>query len=76
MKSPSDKCPECGGHQLYETQTGARGGYGPNLLPGLGRFLTGAKMNVVLCETCGLFRLYADGRGLEKLQSSPKWRRQ
>ncbi len=75
MERPTGNCPECGG-QLHTTETGAKGGYGPNLLPGLGRFLSGARMNVVLCEDCGLLRLYADRSVLQKLQSSPKWRRE
>lgn len=61
-------CPACGAQEMYTTQTGANGGHGPALLPGLSRFLKPAKLEIVLCGRCGHVSFYATKASLEKLQ--------
>jgi predicted nucleic-acid-binding Zn-ribbon protein len=68
------KCGDCGGN-LYETTTASNGGYGPALLPGLGRFMHYARFRVVVCEACGLTRFYADSQARSRLAGSGRWRR-
>jgi predicted nucleic-acid-binding Zn-ribbon protein len=68
------KCSSCGSEDLHRTQgVNARGGYGPDLLPGLGGFWSGAKIEVVVCANCGLTQLYADEKARTQLASSNKW---
>ena len=73
--TPSDSraCRDCGGHSLYRTTASSGGGYGPILLPGLGRFLKMADFHVVVCADCGLTRFYAAAEALAKLRSSSRW---
>ncbi len=67
-------CPGCGGSSLYQNRdVESRGGYGPDLLPGLGGFVRSAKFVVVVCSTCGLTRFYAQLEAREKLGDSKKW---
>lgn len=82
MKTETAKCPECGGESLHETITSCGGGYGPDLLSGLGRWGLGgliqiefAKFRVVMCEACGLTRFYAEEAARAKLPKAKLWRR-
>ena len=73
---PKKQCPECGSNNLHESKpVAAAGGYGPDLLPGLGRLLSSAQFSVVLCADCGLARYYATKDTIERVGSSSKWRR-
>jgi hypothetical protein len=36
----------------------ARGGYGPNLLPGVGDWLTGGQFDLCICAACGFVRTF------------------
>jgi len=74
MNSNRQKCPECGGQELFSTTTGSGGGYGPILLPGLGSFLRLAKFRVVVCAACGLARFYADEQARARLPQAKVWR--
>ena len=38
---------------MFTTRTSANGGYGPTLLPRLGKLFSSAKFDVYLCGTCG-----------------------
>ncbi len=68
-------CPGCGGRTLYRSEdVGAGGSHGPDLLPGLGRFVSSAKFVVVVCRDCGLTRLYAQPEARAKLKDSKKWK--
>ena len=67
-------CANCCGQSLYVTNTNATGAYGPNLLPGLGSFLSSAKFHVVLCADCGYTTFFADEAAREKVRNSWKWR--
>jgi predicted nucleic-acid-binding Zn-ribbon protein len=69
------KCVECSSPRLFETTTGANGGYGPTLLPGLGRFLHVPRFRVLICESCGLTRFYAEPAARSRLEDSKHWRR-
>ncbi|MEY4916594.1 MAG: hypothetical protein RL616_507 [Verrucomicrobiota bacterium] len=68
-------CPECGQNNLYSAMTNSRGGYGPDLLPGLSRFLISATFKVVTCADCGLTRFYAAEEARKKIPSSQAWRK-
>ena len=67
-------CPHCDGTSLYEAEADARGGYGPDLLPGLGAFFGGAKFRVVVCSDCGATQFFAEEKARAKLADSRKWR--
>ena len=76
MRNPISPCPNCQGKRLYESQdVSAGGGYAPNYLPGLGGFWTAEKFRVVLCQDCGLTRLFAREQAMKKLPESKKWTR-
>ena len=66
-------CPECAGHSLYQTTTRSGGGYGPILLPGLGRFLRMADFHVIVCADCGLTRFYAEQDARAQLLAAKRW---
>ena len=66
-------CPECGGHSLFKTTVESGGGHGPFLLPGLGKFLSYAEMQIRVCADCGLTRFYAEPAARAKLRTSDRW---
>ena len=70
-------CPNCESSRLYKTKqpVASGGGHSPNLLPGLGRFWSTQKFDVVVCQDCGLMRFFARPEARAKLQSSTKWQR-
>ena len=70
-------CPQCRSSNVYRTvkPIGSGGGYAPNLLAGLGELFKNPKVHVVVCETCGLIRQFAQRDALGKLSSSKKWER-
>ena len=74
----TNKCKQCGEESLYKTEgVFARGGYGPDLLPGLASIWSirnGAKFQVVACSNCGLTQFYADEKTRTKLATSEKWK--
>lgn len=74
--SPQTICPECHGDNLY-THGGisARGGYGPDLLPGAGGIFASAKMRSIVCRDCGLIRFYAGNEALERITPENGWRK-
>ena len=68
-------CPNCGGANLFETDgVPAVGAYSPNLLPGLGNAIHRATLRIVVCERCGLTRLFAGEKARRNLTTSSKWR--
>ena len=70
------QCSECGSNNLHASKpVAAAGGYGPDLLPGLGKLLSSAQFTVVLCADCGLARYYATKETIERLGNSSKWRK-
>ena len=69
-------CPQCDGTEVYERQNiKVKGGYGPDLLPGLGPWYCGAKVTVAVCRTCGFVRLFATQEARDKASQSEKWTR-
>lgn len=75
MKTPTSHCPECEGLSLFRTTTASGGGYGPILLPGLGRFMRVADFEVVVCADCGLTRFYASEDARSQLGGARRWQR-
>ena len=75
MNTNPKPCPECGGPTLYRFATKAGGPYGPCFLPGLGSFLTLARLKVIVCGDCGLTRFFAEPGALAKLPRARAWRR-
>lgn len=68
-------CPNCHGTTLYEgPDTSAGGGYAPNYLPQLGRFMRTARFRLVVCRDCGLTRFFAEPEARAKLKESRRWR--
>jgi len=68
-------CPGCGNRTLYQSENvGAGSSHGPDLLPGLGKFVSSAKFVVVVCRDCGLTRFYAQPEARAKLKDSKKWK--
>jgi len=69
-------CPNCTSTNLYKTERiSAGGGYAPYYLPGLGKFLSSAKFDVVVCADCGLTRFFAREDACMRLKKSTQWRR-
>lgn len=69
-------CPECDGTNLHvHGGIAAKGGYGPDLLPGTSGIFTSAKMKAVVCKDCGLVRFYASQEALARITSDRDWQR-
>ncbi len=69
-------CPECKGANLYaQSGISARGGQGPDLLPGASSTFTSAKMRSVVCRDCGLVRFYASDEALARITPANGWRK-
>lgn len=69
-------CPECDGTHLYvHGDISAKGGYGPDLLPGTSGIFISAKMKAVVCKDCGLIRYYASQEALAKVTNDHGWQR-
>jgi predicted nucleic-acid-binding Zn-ribbon protein len=71
----SKECSDCGGRNLYTTKVSAGGGYAPNYLPQLGSPWSAPKFDVVLCQDCGLTRVYAPEEARRKVSAAKKWTR-
>jgi DNA-directed RNA polymerase subunit RPC12/RpoP len=71
------ECSNCGGRQLFRARkpVSAGGGYAPNHLPGLGGAFAAAKLDVIVCQLCGLTRFFARREALERLPTSSRWER-
>ncbi len=55
----SKKCPECGSRRIYTKKVSVlNGGYGPDLLPGVGGLFKGRKFQLYICGDCGLTKFY------------------
>jgi hypothetical protein len=70
----TEPCPNCSGGTLYARSVDGAGGTF-QLLPGLGSFLSYAKLQVVICGDCGLIRLFADESATAKLAHADDWQR-
>ncbi len=69
-------CPDCESTNLYvQGDIAAKGGYGPDLLPGTSGIFVYAKMKTVVCKDCGFIRLYASEDALAKVTSDRGWQR-
>jgi hypothetical protein len=70
-----EACVECGAKSLFVSPAAAaNGGQGPELLRGLGGWLSRAKMRVVVCKACGLMRLYAEDEACDRLGNPNGWK--
>jgi len=69
-------CPSCGSTQIWVATTDANGGYGPTLLPKLGKMFKPAKFDVHLCGKCGHVSFFVTEATLANLDrsGSGKWR--
>jgi DNA-directed RNA polymerase subunit RPC12/RpoP len=70
-------CSNCQGKRLFKTKkpVSSGGGYAPDVLPGLSTMWKSGKLDVVVCQDCGLVRSFARPEAIEKLEESPKWQR-
>lgn len=70
------RCPECDSTDLHvHGDVAAKGGYGPDLLPGASGIFVYAKMRAIVCRGCGLIRLYASQDALRKIDGDHGWQR-
>jgi predicted nucleic-acid-binding Zn-ribbon protein len=68
------KCSNCGSDSLYVTRVASGGGYGPQLLPGLGKFLRFPYFHLVACSDCGYVHFFMDEDAKSKLAQCKKWK--
>lgn len=68
-------CPNCGSDDIYKTKPISAHAHATNLLPGLGEFLSYARMIPTVCSDCGLIRYFADEKACGKLKHSKKWKK-
>ncbi len=64
------QCPNCGGNSLYKTKTKFGPGFGQDVLPGLGQFMSPAKFSVVMCSQCGVMQFFAEEEARTKLSEA------
>ena len=76
MMRPSP-CPNCQSKDMFKTvkPVSSGGGYAPDNLPGIGGRFGSAKFEVIVCNSCGLTRWFAEKDALAKLPTSKKWER-
>jgi predicted nucleic-acid-binding Zn-ribbon protein len=76
MKNPVS-CPNCQSRNLYKTNkpVASGGGYGPNLLPGLGRWFREGRFDLLVCRDCGLTQFFVHEEDRGDLDDSKKWER-
>ena len=71
MNSNDKSCRNCGHKEWYAKDVGARGGYGPNLLP-IGGFFSSPQFRIRVCGGCGLVEWFVPedllGKVKEKFQ--------
>ena len=75
MDRDKSACVTCGGRELFATTTEASGPLGPDLLPGIGSILRGARLELVVCASCGHLELGLPEKSRKELAGSKKWRR-
>jgi len=63
------ECDHCGGGELLQSKVSARGGQGPDLLPGTGWF-GHAEFTIQVCSGCGRVYWWVKGEDLEKVKES------
>ena len=69
-------CPECKGTDLLvHDNIAARGSYGPDLLPGGGKWYAVPRMTSLVCRGCGHIRHFASKDTLERLSNDRNWKR-
>ena len=61
-------CPACSGREIYLRVVSARGSHGPDLLPKLGGFFRGPKLELYVCGTCGYAQFYVPEELLSPLR--------
>ena len=71
------ECPECGGGEFYSSEVTAKGGYGPDLLPGIGWcwFPTRAKFRLCVCGHCGYVKWFVPQRFLDDIKTKGQFQR-
>lgn len=72
-KASRHECGECGGTEAYVTRTGANGGYGPALLPGVSKWFRPAKFDVRVCAGCGPVSFHVDQEQRQRMRDSGRW---
>ena len=67
------KCPECGGIEIFKREVDSVGGYGPDLLPGVGRIFKRGKYELRVCGSCGFTRWFVPERFLKDIREKGKF---
>ncbi|UCD51673.1 MAG: hypothetical protein JSW27_03395 [Phycisphaerales bacterium] len=70
----SQQCPECDGVEFYSREVSAKGGYGPDLLPGTGWFFS-AKFRLCICARCGYVKWFVPERFLDDIKTRGKFQK-
>ncbi len=68
-------CPICSGKNIFINMAGVSGNIHSIHLPGLGSFLSDAKLYPTICQDCGLVRFFADEQAMSKVKASKQWKR-
>ena len=68
------KCQACGKDDLLAANVDSRGGYGPELLPGIGIFYR-AYFTIVVCSECGFVHWFVRSEDLERVKKSKNFTR-
>ncbi len=65
-----NRCPECGGEDIYAQLVSAFGGYGPDLLPNLGALslFKGKNLEMYICGRCGYIRFFVPEERLPEIR--------
>lgn len=72
----TQQCPECDGIEFYSREVSAKGGYGPDLLPGAGPILFGGpKFRLCICARCGYVKWFVPERYLDDIKTRGKFER-
>jgi Zn ribbon nucleic-acid-binding protein len=72
----SETCRACNSRDLYATRVDARGGHGPDLLPGLRlKWWKGAQFEVTVCNRCGHADFSVPAEYRARIPAAKTWRR-
>ena len=73
----TQQCPECDGIEFYSREVSAKGGYGPDLLPGIGWcwFPTKARFRLCICARCGYVKWFVPQRFLDDIKTQGKFQK-
>ena len=63
-------CPHCQANEIYHHRVEARGGQGPDLLPGIGEWFDYGKFDLYICAKCGHIQFFLQSDRLDQLREN------